>query len=50
MVIKDGKIISATESELYAYWLEREYDEIYTFPDYLRRMKEIGVEVTEEDK
>lgn len=44
MKIENNKIIAATEQELYIYWLHR-YDEIFSFPDFLERMKRLGVEI-----
>jgi len=48
MEIKNGKIIKATEVELFKYYIEREYEDILSFPDYLDRMKNIGVEIQKE--
>jgi len=48
MEVKNGKIIKTTESELFNYYLSRELDDIYSFPDYLDKMKNIGVEIQKE--
>lgn len=42
MTIENGKIIKATESELYKYWLDR-WSDIYSFDQYLQMMKDKGV-------
>lgn len=46
MKIKDNKIMAATEQELFDYWVNRGFDEIYSFPEYLEKMKEHGVKIT----
>ena len=46
MKIEEGKIIEATENELFDYYLTRGWDDVLPFPDFLERMKETGVEVT----
>ena len=48
MRIERGKIVSGTETELYEYWLKR-YDDIFSWPEYLQRMKELGVKVSKDD-
>ena len=40
MKIENGKIVEATESELYDYYLTREWFEVYSFPHYKRLCKE----------
>lgn len=45
MKVENGKIVEATESELFDYYLTREWDDIMSFPDYLEKMKSAGVEV-----
>jgi hypothetical protein len=49
MKIENGKIIEAARSELYSRWLEEEWDEILTFPDFLLSMARLGVRITEEE-
>ena len=45
MDIKNGKIVKATQHEMYRYWLEQGWDEIMSFPDYLERCVEHGTEI-----
>lgn len=47
MKIKRGKIIEATKSELFNYYLDRELDDIYSFPDYIELMKKTGTKIIE---
>ena len=46
MKIENGKIVEATEAELFDYWLER-YSDIWSFYEYLFKMKKIGVIINE---
>ena len=39
--IDNGIIVSATETELYSYWLPR-YSDIMSFPDFLEKFKGNG--------
>ena len=48
MTVKDGKIVKATEAELFEVYLKREYDDIMSFTDYKRRCAELGTEIIEE--
>ena len=48
ILVKEGKIIEATETELFKRYLATEMDDIYSFPDYLSRMKSAGVNVINE--
>ena len=41
MTIVDNKIISATEAELFDYWLQR-YEECFTFSDWLYAIQRKG--------
>jgi hypothetical protein len=50
MIIKNGKIIEASESELWQYYLERDLDDVYSFDDYFDRMKDAGVKIVEKPK
>jgi hypothetical protein len=43
MRIVDGKIIEATEDELFSYWLSRGYDDIMSFPQFIMAMINNGV-------
>ena len=49
MKIKDGKIVEATKSELFDYYLKQGFDEIYSFPDYCERCKMYGTEIVDEE-
>ena len=49
MKIKNGKIVEATESELYDYYLTREWFEVYSFPHYKRLCKELGAKIVDEE-
>ena len=42
MKVENGKIIEATESELFSLYLEREMDDIMDFNEYKYRMKNAG--------
>lgn len=48
MEIENGKIVSATEDELFNEYLKKWCDFI-SFDEYIRRMKDIGVKVREND-
>lgn len=48
MKIKRNKIIEATEAELMEHYLNKGYDDIYSFREYLRLMVEAGVKILEE--
>lgn len=45
----NGKITKATQSELFSYYLTRGWDDVMSFPDYLRGIKENGTIVTVEE-
>ena len=47
MKVENGKIVSATEEELFSLYLEREMDDVMDFHEYKRRMKNAGCEVEE---
>lgn len=47
MKVKRGKIIEATRSELFNYYLSRELYDIYSFPDYIELMKKAGTKIIE---
>ena len=49
MKIEDGKIVAATESELFELYLRREMDYIMDFNEYVRLMKSAGCAVVGED-
>lgn len=46
MEIKKGKIVKATDSELYKYWL-RQYSDIMSYTDYKNKMINLGVTIIE---
>ena len=48
MKVKDGKIVEATENELFDVYLNAGWDDIYSFPDYLEKMRNSGVVVIKE--
>lgn len=48
MEIKDGKIIRATENELFNYWLIR-FDDVMPFSEYKERCIELGTEVIQNE-
>ena len=45
MKIENGKIVSATEDELFKLYLGRGYDDCMDFHEYKRRMQNAGCEV-----
>lgn len=45
MIVKDNKIVKATEDELFGVFLEQELDDFMTFSDYLYAMRKAGVEI-----
>jgi hypothetical protein len=45
MKIENGKIVEATETELFAYYLKRGMDDIYPFQEYCWRMAGAGVNI-----
>ena len=49
MTIKNGKIATATEAELFDVYLKRGFDDIMSFPDYKNRCVELGTQIIEED-
>ena len=42
MEIKDGKIVKATEDELFSHYLLRDLDDIMSFDEYLIRCEDLG--------
>lgn len=48
MIVENGKIIEATRDEIYNFWLTEEWEEIITFPDFLRAMERVGVKIVKE--
>ena len=47
MKVERGKIVSATEEELFSLYLERGMDDVMDFNEYKQRMKNAGCEVEE---
>lgn len=50
MKVKDGKIVQATEEELFNYYLGKGYDDLFPFDFYKRRCVELGTEVIESEE
>lgn len=48
MKIKDGKIIEATNDELYGFWLTQ-WSDIYSYTEYKDKIKTLGTKVIEND-
>lgn len=46
MEIKDGKIIEATDDELYGFWLTH-WSDIYSYTEYKDKIKALGTKVIE---
>lgn len=44
----DGKIVEATENELYEIYLKKEYDEVMDFNEFLFQCKLLGTKVIKE--
>lgn len=49
MTIENGYITQATVSELFSYYLRRDYDDVIPFDEYMRRMEESGVIITDKE-
>lgn len=45
MRIENGKIVSATEQELFCLYLDRGFDDVMDFHEYKERMEKAGCEV-----
>lgn len=50
MKIEHGKITEATEDELFAYYLNKDWDEVICFPDFLRACRRQGTVILEEEE
>lgn len=48
MTVKNGKIVKATEGELFEYYLKRGFDDIMSFTDYINRCIELGTQIIDE--
>ena len=47
MKVEDGKIVEATENELFGLYLERGMDDVMDFHEYRRRMEHVGCKVVD---
>lgn len=45
MVVKNGKVVEATISELWALWCVEEWDELMPFDEYKNSMEKCGVTI-----
>lgn len=45
MIIENGKIVIATEDELFGNYLKAGWDDIMSFPDYKRKCIALGTKV-----
>lgn len=45
MVVNNGKIVEASEEELYSFWLHH-YSDIFDFDFFVKRCEELGTTVT----
>lgn len=50
MEVKCGKIVEATDIELFEHWLELGWCNIYSYTEYKNRVKELGTKVIEDDR
>lgn len=50
MEIKGGKIVKATDIELYEYWLTSGWSDVYSYTEYKNKVKELGTKVIEDDR
>ena len=50
MKLENGKIVEATEDELFGEYLGHCYDDFMSFNDYMYSMKLAGVKIVDEDK
>ena len=48
MTVKNGKIVKATEDELFKYYLKRGFDDIMSFTEYRNRCIELGTQIIDE--
>lgn len=47
MKIVDEKIAEATCDEMFEYYLSRNFDDVMSFPEFLRRCEENGTKITD---
>lgn len=50
MEVKNGKIVEATDIELFGYWLESGWCDVYSYTDYKNRVKKLRTRVIEDDR
>ncbi|WP_352401588.1 hypothetical protein [Synergistes jonesii] len=50
MKVRRGRIVECTEAELTAYWLRHGWDDIYSFPEYMRCCVEQGTVIMDADR
>ena len=50
MRVENGKIIQATETELFTFYLNKSFDDIIPFEEFKRRCIEQGTEVVEDKR
>ena len=48
MVIKNGKIVECTDSELFGKYLDDEWDLVMDYNEYKRKCKALGTTIIEE--
>lgn len=49
MKVENGKIVEATENEMFRHYLDHGFDDIFSFPDYLFRCQVAGTVILKED-
>lgn len=49
MKVSYGKIVEATEDELFSYWIKAEFCEIMSFDEYKQRCIQLGTKVIEKE-
>ena len=47
MIVANGRIVQITKGELYKIYIEREWDNLFSFPDFVGVFEQNGTEVTE---
>lgn len=47
MIVENGKILEATKRELFQRWLDGKWADFMPFEEYLFRMEQAGVKITE---
>lgn len=48
MIVRDARIVEATEPELFKVYLELGFDDLMSFHEYMKRCRELGTKITEE--